>query len=199
VAFAYLSWVLLFPLTLPHAHSIMLIIAGVILTVAWLKGVFRFLADPEKALSLMMGLFFMAEAVGWLQYQHQAHPPRLFVLGVYFIHIALLSLYHYIRCYQYPLNRGNLWRVHVRGESSHRTILTSKTQGTVALIILHLIVFYFGYDYINQVALFRDSSIAFFSWIIDPSNFTVWVVVHLILSDLYPHYKRWMASGEVSS
>ncbi|MFM7389387.1 MAG: hypothetical protein ACKO34_02035, partial [Vampirovibrionales bacterium] len=46
VAFAYLSWVLLFPLTLPHAHSIMLIIAGVILTVAWLKGVFRFLADP---------------------------------------------------------------------------------------------------------------------------------------------------------
>ncbi len=115
----------------------------------------------------LLALFFVAEALVWGTYSRYGGPS--FLTGVYVFHVAAGSFFHYLGSYFYAQARIKI----------KDFVLASPT--VVAVNIL------------TAVLGFLTIHIAGFAWMTPVFGlewFTLWVGVHLVMSDIFPHIKN---------
>ncbi|MBS1821347.1 MAG: hypothetical protein JST61_05150 [Acidobacteria bacterium] len=138
-------------------------IAGAVLVV----GGWRLLANGDVLLPLLT-LFLLGETLVWAAYS--PYMSEAFRVGVYIIHIAAASFYHYLSAYFYAESSIGRGKDHALKPLSILTI-------NVATIGIGLVV-----AWLPQLKWLRP--LAGLEW------FTLWVALHLAASDLLPFWKR---------
>ncbi len=137
-----------------------LLLAGV----ATLPQGWRRLLDPRRSTSFVLAMFLIGEALVWGNYARFMSPT--FADGVYGFHVAAASFYHYARAYAVPLQRraADPW------------------PGLRDILLVNLAFVVIGWG----IGLREKAGPMHPVW--DPSWFTVWVLWHLLTSDL----ARWI-------
>lgn len=127
------------------------------------------LGDPRGPL---LSLFFVGEALVWGTVSSSGGPSAL--AGVYVFHIAAGSYFHYLGSYFF---------------AGSKTPAASKNRTYLGIVGVNLAVIGLGYLVTRYDA---------WSWlrpILGVQWFTLWVAVHLVLSDLFPWLKAWHRSS----
>lgn len=128
--------------------------------VATLPNGWRRLFDPRRSTSFVLAMFLIGEALVWGNYARFMSPT--FADGVYGFHVAAASFYHYARAYAVPLQRQA-----VEQWPRFRDIL-----------LINLVFVAFGW----MTGMDDQAKAVHPIW--DPRWFTVWVLWHLLTSDL---------------
>lgn len=130
--------------------------------------------DPRAPL---LSLFFIAEALVWGTVSRYGGPT--FLAGVYVVHIAAGSYFHYLGSYFYAASRLPVER--------RRGFYLSVLVTNVALIA-------FGHW------LLSNNGSAVLLFFLSPIWFTVWVGLHLVSSDVFPaiRTRSWGAIGDAT-
>lgn len=145
--------------------SISLVLAAIVLTF----GGWRKMTQGD-ARSPLLSLFFIAEALVWGTFSHYGGP--MFLFGVYVFHIAAGSYFHYLGSY------------FVANAKAKDKLLTP-----LAILGINVAIIAIGYFVARTDWLRWLVPIFGIQW------FTLWVAVHLVLSDLFPSIKRWKFGG----
>jgi hypothetical protein len=114
----------------------------------------------------LLALFFIAEALIWGAISHYMHPT--FMIGIYIVHIAGGSYLHYLGSYRYAQNRSKP---------------PDPFLAAFAIVGVNLVIGVMGY-----LTAHFDS----FRWlnpVLGIEWFSLWVALHLIISDLFPALK----------
>lgn len=120
----------------------------------------------------LLSLFFVAEALVWGTYSRYGGPQ--FLTGVYVFHIAAGSYFHYL---------GSYFFANARSRSKDALI------SPLGILAVNIAIVAVGYVVAHQEALRWLTPILGIQW------FTLWVAVHLVISDLFPLVKRWKLQG----
>lgn len=132
----------------------------------WLGG-WRSLASGD-ARSPLLSLFFVAEALMWGTMSRYGGPA--FLAGVYVVHIAAGSYFHYF---------GSYFFAHSKSSGRDRIL------NPLVIVAINLAIIGLGYCVAFMEPLARLRPILGIQW------FTLWVAVHLVVSDLFPTIKNW--------
>lgn len=116
----------------------------------------------------LLSLFFVAEALVWGTYSRYGGPQ--FLTGVYVFHIAAGSYFHYLGSYFFANAKSR----------SKDALLTP-----LGVLAVNVAVIAVGYTVAHQPALAWLTPILGIQW------FTLWVAVHLVISDLFPIVRGW--------
>lgn len=116
----------------------------------------------------LLSLFFIGEALVWGAYSRYGGPS--FLAGVYVFHIAAGSFFHYFGSYFYAQSR-------VKAKD---LLLASP-----AIVAVNAGVIGIGFIVANTNWMPWLTPVLGVQW------FTLWVAVHLVLSDLFPAIKTW--------
>lgn len=114
----------------------------------------------------VISAFFIAEGLLWGTYSK--YMDEDFQYGVYAFHISAFSFYHYFRSYQFGFNSKNF------PLTLKKVILINSAMMLLGYLALYFyskspIVYLFGYEY-----------------------FTIYVALHLILSEIFPRLQKRM-------
>jgi hypothetical protein len=172
VTFTLFSFMLFYPKTWGFQSPVLFALGGIIVAVAYRLNVFRLLQHPYYGGYVLLGCFFIAETFVWGTYTKYMHPH--FQQGLYLFHVAFASLYHYFRSYYFARNKPTP----PSSTQTHRLSLTNILIVNVACIMLAFV----SLQYSNPFPLL--------TFLVDPQYFTVWVLLHLIASDLYPKFNK---------
>lgn len=118
--------------------------------------------------SPLLSLFFVAEALVWGAFSR--YGGQMFLTGVYVFHIAAGSYFHYL---------GSYFVANARARAEDRWLTP------LAILAVNLGIILAGY------AVARSDSLQWLGPILGIQWFTLWVAVHLVLSDLFPSIKKW--------
>lgn len=139
------------------------VLGGIVLAFGGLKKLRS--GDPRGTL---LSLFFVAESLIWGTVGMRA--GEMFLNGVYVFHVAAGSYFHYLGSYFYAQSKVRDGSLMVK---------------TVVIVLVNVIIFAIGYC----VAQFDQLSVLVpvfgIEW------FTLWVGVHLVMSDLFPTIRKW--------
>ena len=142
------------------------ICGSVLLSVALLlAGDWHVLAEGQMQLPVLT-YFLLGETLVWIAYGRYMSPA--FRVGIYVFHVAGASFFHYLSSYFYASGRSRM------------------TQPSV-IVGVNVAFLCAGYA-VGHVALLGWASV----WLA-PEWFTLWVVLHLVGSDLLPWW-RWLSS-----
>lgn len=114
----------------------------------------------------LLSLFFVAEALVWGTYSRYGGPQ--FLTGVYVFHIAAGSYFHYLGSYFFAKSKSR-----------------DPMLNPLAILGVNLGVIGVGYLASHQPALQWLTPILGIQW------FTLWVAVHLVISDVFPYLRTW--------
>ena len=124
-----------------------------------------------EARSSLLSLFFIAEALVWGAFSSYGGP--IFLTGVYVFHIAAGSFFHYFGSYFYGQSRAkgrDIWL------------------NPLVIIAINVVVIGLGLLTVHTTA------VPWLFYILGVPWFTLWVAVHLVVSDLFPAIRKWRAS-----
>ncbi len=111
----------------------------------------------------LLSLFFVAEALVWGAFSR--HSSQMFLTGVYVIHIAAGSYFHYLGAYFFANAKAKLKEIAVM---------------PLFVLLINFTIIGLGYFVAHQDSLGWLSPIVGIQW------FTLWVAVHLVSSDVFP-------------
>lgn len=171
IAFTWLT-VTLFHIG-PFGDNLVVFLGTLVLaTAALLAGDWKALMRGDVAWPLLT-LFLLSESLIWSAYG----PTEAFIVGVYIMHVAAASFFHYLGSYFYAQ----------RGEKTplfHRPTTIVMVNAAALLI---------------GCAVARYDSLNLLRFVFAPEWFTLWVALHLIGSDLLPVWRRRPAAVLVPS
>ena len=162
IAFAFFTAVLFLPTAPLHPLTVLtttLVLAGCLLA----TGDWNTLQAGIYRLPLL-SLFFLGETLIWNVYGRYMSPS--FRVGVYIMHIAAASFFHYLSSYLFA-------------RSAQKDPLS-----WTRILLVNLLVISLG------CASVRLSGLRWLAFLLDPVWFTVWVALHLGASDLLPWWKH---------
>lgn len=164
IAFAWFTLVLF---QAGPLHNAGLVFAGslALAAISLIGGDWKALAAGNVRLPLLT-LFFLGETLIWSAYNPYMTPA--FRVGVYVLHIAAASFFHYLGSYFFAQ----------RGE---RTAPMVRPLNIVALNVFFLAL---------GCAIGRWNILWPLRYVLGPEWFTLWVALHLAASDLLPWWKR---------
>jgi len=164
IAFAWFTLVLFRVGPLNH---LTLVFVGTLALAATslLLGDWRALANNQLRLPLLT-LFFLGETLIWSAYGPYMTPA--FRVGVYVLHIAAASFFHYLSSYLFAQRRASA------SIALHPLVILAVNLCFVAL----------------GCAATRLDILKVLRFILAPEWFTLWVALHLAASDLLPAWKR---------
>lgn len=166
VSFVYLSLALL-AREFWVERQLELFFLGVLVTiVCFAMGAARDLFDPTRWPYMLTAAFLIGEGFVWGRFG--PFMDDMFADGVYGVHVAAASFFHYARSYEIAM------RLPHRG-----WLLTS-----FGILAVNLTTVAIG-QYLGHVTHPFALTIIF-----SPAFFTTWVALHLIASDLFPLFKR---------
>ena len=147
----------------PIAHTSLVFSGSLALAaIGLLSGDWKSLASGD-AMPLLT-FFLLGETLLWDAYD----PTPSFIVGVYVVHVAAASFFHYLSGYSFAQ----------RGSD------TSVLLKPAAIVTVNIILLLLG------CAVARFSTLWPLKYLIAPEWFTLWVALHLITSDLLPVWKR---------
>jgi hypothetical protein len=150
----------------PLADRTVVFCATIVLaTFAFAMGGGRHLAEGELLMPLLT-FFLLGETLLWTGYSPYMSPA--FRVGLYIVHIAAASFFHYLSSYFFA-QRGAKTPVSLRP-----WVILTVNAGFLAL----------------GCAAARLPALAPLRFAISPEWFTLWVALHLAASDLLPWWKR---------
>jgi len=151
-----------------NAHPWVLWVTSLVLgAVVLIFGGWKNLAGGD-ARSPLISLFFVAEALVWGTVSQ--YGGQIFLTGVYVFHIAAGSYFHYF---------GSYFVGNARSRAADRLLNPLAILAVNAAII--------GLGYVSA----RNASLGWLNPILGIQWFTLWVAVHLVLSDVFPAIKAW--------
>jgi hypothetical protein len=146
--------------------------ALIILLVSHRIKITHFLKDKRYSLYILMGYFFIAEGLVWARYYQYMAPQ--FEMGLYTFHIALASVFHYLRAYQFS-----------QASSSQTPPVLGLKTSYIIWSNLGIVLFCTGVLHLESIQPIFKGLIN----LIDPQFFTVWVALHLVASDWFSFLK----------
>lgn len=159
----------------PLNNELVVFCATIVLAaIAFLLGGGRDLAEG-KFLMPLLTFFLLGETLLWAGYS--PYMSSSFRVGVYIFHIAAASFFHYLSSYFFA-QRGAKTPASLRPG-----ILLLVNAGFLAL----------------GCASERFSALAPLRFVISPEWFTLWVALHLAASDLFPWWKRTVATPALAA
>lgn len=161
LAFAFLTFALFGPKELAFNTSILIALAILCVAAGAMGGIGRQLYSANAKYTLL-AFFFIGEALVWGTYSKYMTPQ--FRQGVYVFHIAAASFYHYFRSYGFALRK------------QPTPVQIQRYLGTIILVNLMMLG-------IGLFTVYRDGH--FLGFVFDVQNFTFWVGLHLVASDLF--------------
>ncbi|QDV31269.1 hypothetical protein Spb1_32130 [Planctopirus ephydatiae] len=186
MSFAYFSIVIL-----AHEfwaeHQVLAFSLGVamILAIGYWGGLAA-LRSKDRMPVTLMSAFLVGETLVWSEYAPYMSPT--FADGVYGFHVAGASFYHYTRAYAFGIAR----------QSTGSTKLIDLWLSIPRILIVQMMVIsigvLIGYAWpVKPLSLASPEMLALLlSAIWAPQFFTVWVGWHLLSSDVFPYYRRWL-------
>jgi hypothetical protein len=173
VGFAFFTVALFASNFISSNSGIFLVLALIILFLIQRTEIPHLLKDKRYSLYILLGFFFIAEGLVWARY-HQYMVPQ-FEMGLYTFHIAVASIFHYLRAYQFSQ----------ASSSQTRPLLGLKTS-YIIWSNLGIVVFCAGILHLESIQpIFKG-----LGYLIDPQFFTVWVALHLVASDWFSLLKH---------
>jgi hypothetical protein len=164
IAFAWFTLVL-FQVP-PLQHAPLVFAASIALAIiSLIAGDWRALAAGEVRLPLLT-LFLLGETLVWSEYSPYMTPA--FRVGVYVLHIAAASFFHYLSSYFF----------------AQRGARTPAIVRPLSIVAVNIIFFVLGCVVARWGALWP------LRYVLAPEWFTLWVALHLAGSDLLPWWKR---------
>ena len=162
IAFAWLT-VTLFNIG-PFGDRLVVFVGSLVLAAAaLLAGDWKALVRGNVAWPLLT-LFLLSESLVWNAYG----PTQSFIIGVYVMHVAAASFFHYLGGYFFAQ----------RGEQ------TRPIHRPVTIVVVNLLALLIG------CAVARYDTLRPLQFLFGPEWFTLWVALHLIGSDLLPVWKH---------
>ncbi|MFN7139681.1 MAG: hypothetical protein ACK4UN_10100 [Limisphaerales bacterium] len=161
LAFAFLTYALFGPRELSFNTALLLGLAFLCVLAGGVGGIQKQLVSGNAKYALL-GFFFIGEALVWGTYSKYMTPQ--FRQGVYVFHIAVASFYHYFRSYGFALRRQF---------SQEQVTRYVNTIVSVNVAILGIGLF----------SVYREQPLL--QPVFDVTNFTFWVGLHLVASDLF--------------
>lgn len=155
--FAFLTTSLYLPVE--SATSLVHFIIGVVLGLNGFIELRRSKSTPRPTLYLV-GFFILAEALLWSRYR--LYMSEIFREGVYVLHIAIASFYHYLRAYEFAATR-----------------VENRKRFWVKVLTVNSVVITLG---ILSLLEFTPAAV---QPLFHPIYFTFWVALHLIASDIF--------------
>ena len=164
IAFAWFTLVLFQAGPLSHA-GLVFVGSLALAAVSLLTGDWRALSAGDVRLPLLT-LFLLGETLVWSAYSPYMTPA--FRVGVYVLHIAAASFFHYLGSYFFA-QRGQ------------QTAPIVRPVWIVAVNVFFLVL---------GCAVARSGALWPLRYVLGPEWFTLWVALHLAASDLLPWWKR---------
>lgn len=171
VTFGWLSVVLLNVGSIIERPWALWIVSTLIATFVLALGWRRLVAgDPRGPL---LSLFFVAEALVWGTVSRYGGPT--FLAGVYVVHIAAGSYFHYLGSYFFAASKL----------PDH-----DRTKFFLAVVLTNILLIAAG------CLVTRQIKAEVLVILLSPAWFTLWVALHLVASDVFPVLKRWRPRQE---
>jgi hypothetical protein len=172
LAFAWFSAALYGLQTLPNARWFLVGGSLALASLAWIGGIVSQMKDKNLSPYALLGFLFIGEALLWGTYS--GYMTLQFRNGVYIIHIALASFYHYFHSYVFADLKMRQKR---QGETGKNFL--------VLVFVVNLFIVLAGY-----IALLHPSSVIT-SAVLDVNIFTFWVALHLWASDCFNAIRKY--------
>jgi len=171
LAFAFFSFAVLGPLEWVQISWVLLGIPLALIGLSSLTGLKTQLKDKMNSVYPLMAFFLMGEGLIWGKYR--PFMSAQFQVGIYVVHIALASFYHYLKSYYFD------------GQMKAQKNLTTLAKYTFKTVLINWIVIGIAILAIHHVKPFSFLTILF-----EIQYFPFWVGFHLVASDLFTLVKN---------
>jgi hypothetical protein len=178
-AFAYFTFMLFYPKEWLYQPWVLLGTGLVLLLLAYWLGIFKQLQTQRYEKYALLGCFFIGETLVWGTYTQYMNPK--FQQGLYFFHVGIASLYHYLRSYFFALQNKPK-----TNQSPVKRWYWMITNPAIVWINVACIT-------LAMMSLFFQTKLPWLQVISDPQYFTLWVVLHLVASDWFPLLRKPVA------